>query len=169
MPIGKNSIKRITGNGYSNVQTTAPDMENSTVAEAPVTEEAAPKKTKATGAKRSASAKTSERGARKAEKTPVEPTKNAPATVEEPVAPVKRGRGRPRKNPIQAPPTSTSKVKGQSAAIKKAMTPKIESPKIDPQKAKKAKAPRAPRKTAASEKDGFTYVNLGDDLPVHLL
>ena len=36
MPIGKNSIKRITGNGYSNVQTTAPDMENSTVAQIPV-------------------------------------------------------------------------------------------------------------------------------------
>lgn len=34
MPIGKNAIKRVTNNGYSNVKTTAPDMENSIVTEA---------------------------------------------------------------------------------------------------------------------------------------
>ncbi|MBO5357678.1 MAG: hypothetical protein J6A95_07905 [Clostridia bacterium] len=40
MPIGKNAIKRISNNGYSNVQTTAPDMENSVVEEKiPVVEE----------------------------------------------------------------------------------------------------------------------------------
>ena len=31
MPIGKNAIKRISNNGYSNVKTEAPDMENSEV------------------------------------------------------------------------------------------------------------------------------------------
>ena len=31
MPIGKNAIKRVENNGYSNVKTTAPDMENSNV------------------------------------------------------------------------------------------------------------------------------------------
>ena len=31
MPIGKNAIKRVANNGYSNVKTTAPDMENSEV------------------------------------------------------------------------------------------------------------------------------------------
>ena len=31
MPIGKNAIKRVDNNGYSNVKTTAPDMENSNV------------------------------------------------------------------------------------------------------------------------------------------
>ena len=31
MPIGKNSIKRVANNGYSNVKTNAPDMQNSTV------------------------------------------------------------------------------------------------------------------------------------------
>ena len=31
MPIGKSSINRVTNNGYSNVKTKAPDMENSTV------------------------------------------------------------------------------------------------------------------------------------------
>ena len=33
MPIGKNAIKRISKNGYSNVKTEAPDMENSVVVE----------------------------------------------------------------------------------------------------------------------------------------
>ena len=31
MPIGKNSIKRVANNGYSNVKCDAPDMENSAV------------------------------------------------------------------------------------------------------------------------------------------
>ncbi|MBQ8291187.1 MAG: hypothetical protein IJX88_01575 [Clostridia bacterium] len=31
MPIGKNAIKRVENNGYSNVKTDAPDMQNSTV------------------------------------------------------------------------------------------------------------------------------------------
>ncbi len=45
MPIGKNSIKRAVNNGYSNVKTTAPDMENSVVVEpAPVVEKKAPQK-----------------------------------------------------------------------------------------------------------------------------
>ena len=34
MPIGKNAIKRVSNGGYSNVQTSAPDMENSTIAKA---------------------------------------------------------------------------------------------------------------------------------------
>lgn len=31
MPIGKNAVKRVENNGYSKVQSTAPDMENSHV------------------------------------------------------------------------------------------------------------------------------------------
>ena len=31
MPIGKNAVKRVENNGYSKVQSTAPDMENSNV------------------------------------------------------------------------------------------------------------------------------------------
>ena len=31
MPVGKNSLKRVTNNGYSKVATTAPDMDNSVV------------------------------------------------------------------------------------------------------------------------------------------
>lgn len=33
MPIGKNSIKRVTNNGYSKVASSAPDMENSVALE----------------------------------------------------------------------------------------------------------------------------------------
>ena len=43
MPIGKNAIKRVVNNGYSNVKTEAPDMENSTIAQEP--KKTAPKKT----------------------------------------------------------------------------------------------------------------------------
>ena len=38
MPIGKNSIKRVANGGYSEIKTSAPDMENSTVA--PISEPA---------------------------------------------------------------------------------------------------------------------------------
>ncbi|MFQ7079409.1 MAG: hypothetical protein ACLRSW_16575 [Christensenellaceae bacterium] len=41
MPIGKNAIKRVENNGYSNVASSAPDMENGIVAE-PAREQAAP-------------------------------------------------------------------------------------------------------------------------------
>ena len=48
MPIGENAIKRVKNNGYSQVQTSCPDMENSVVEEvkekAPVAEASAPKK-----------------------------------------------------------------------------------------------------------------------------
>ena len=42
MPIGKNSIKRVANNGYSNLATSAPDMENSEVAEEKKCEKCAP-------------------------------------------------------------------------------------------------------------------------------
>ena len=32
MPIGKNAINRVKNNGYSKVETSAPDMENSVIA-----------------------------------------------------------------------------------------------------------------------------------------
>lgn len=53
MPIGKNAIKRVSNNGYSNVKSEAPDMENSVVekaakpAEKKSTEKKAPTKSTA--------------------------------------------------------------------------------------------------------------------------
>ncbi len=61
MPIGKSSIKRVK-DGYSNVKSTAPDMENSTVLANPapeVVEMVAPKKKAAPKAAPKASAKKS--------------------------------------------------------------------------------------------------------------
>ena len=65
MPIGKNAIKRVSNSGYSNVKSSAPDMENSVVAkteEAPKVDESkapveapanvAPKKTVRKSAKK---------------------------------------------------------------------------------------------------------------------
>ena len=76
MPIGKNSIKRAVNNGYSNVKTTAPDMENSVVVEpAPVEEKKAPKKRVA------------------CKKTPAE--KVEPVKTETKKAPVKKAKATP--------------------------------------------------------------------------
>ena len=45
MPIGENAIKRVENNGYSKVNTSCPDMENSTAElPAPVPERTMPKK-----------------------------------------------------------------------------------------------------------------------------
>ena len=67
MPIGKNALKRVTNNGYSNVSTSAPDMENSEVAEVKVKEEkpATKKSTKKPVAKKPAT--------KSAPKKPVDP------------------------------------------------------------------------------------------------
>ena len=102
MPIGKNSIKRVTNNGYSKVATKAPDMENSTVIANP-----------------------------------------APQVVEVMIPSAEK----------IAPKKSTVKP-----AAKMADTPKKPT-------AKKAE----PKPENANEREGSGYVNLGGNLPVHLL
>lgn len=65
MPVGKNSLKRVTNNGYSKVEAKAPDMENSEIVapaepkeEVKVTEiKAAPKKNTAPKTKKPATPK----------------------------------------------------------------------------------------------------------------
>ena len=64
MPIGKNAIKRVENNGYSKVETSAPDMEHSVIAKPdpqveeklvkPVAEKCAKKTAKKTVVKKSA-------------------------------------------------------------------------------------------------------------------
>ncbi len=88
MPVGKNSLKRVTNSGYSNVKTNAPDMENSTVAEepkvnAPKAEASIAKKSvgKAPVSKKAAPKKpTAKPTAKKAELKPA--TETAPITKE---------------------------------------------------------------------------------------
>lgn len=79
MPIGKNAIKRVSNSGYSNVQTSAPDMENSTIAKAeePKLEEPkieapkieAPATTPEVAPKKTAPKKTAKKPAKKSEPT----------------------------------------------------------------------------------------------------
>ncbi len=66
MPIGKSSLKRVANNGYSNVKTEAPDMENSVEVK---------EKPKSTAAKKPASKKTQP----KTEAKPVPKAKTAEA------------------------------------------------------------------------------------------
>ena len=87
MSIGKNSIKRAVNNGYSNVKTAAPDMENSEVLTpvAPIAPEFAPTvkvPQKKTTAKKPAACKTTTQKAQPTVKTPAKRT----ATPKKPVA-----------------------------------------------------------------------------------
>ena len=75
MPIGKNALKRVSNNGYSKVNTSAPDMEHSEVAEPEVkdVEKPAVKKSAPKAAAKSApksTPKTAPKTAPKAEKKP---------------------------------------------------------------------------------------------------
>ena len=90
MPIGKNAIKRVTGNGYSKVNTSAPDMENSEVVKeksevviekvtppSPAPVKAAPKATKRTVKK---AAPASEKAEKKATSAPKKAAEKASST-----------------------------------------------------------------------------------------
>ncbi|MBQ7831504.1 MAG: hypothetical protein IJ393_05480 [Clostridia bacterium] len=81
MPIGKNAIKRVENNGYSNVKSSAPDMENSHVIAKPdeqVVEKLVAPVEKATEAKKTTTAKKA-------------PVKRAPAKKAAPKAAAKNG------------------------------------------------------------------------------
>ena len=71
MPIGKNAIKRVSNSGYSNVQTSAPDMENSvaTTPEAPKAEAPKVEAPKVEAPVKTAPKKTAKKTTKKAEPT----------------------------------------------------------------------------------------------------
>ena len=79
MPIGKNSIKRVTNNGYSKVKSEAPDMENSTevkIGEIKEEKKSAPKKSapkKAENKKDSTKKAESKKNAKPVEKKEAKP------------------------------------------------------------------------------------------------
>jgi len=85
MPIGKNSIKRAVNNGYSNVKTSAPDMENSEVIPTPVevAEKIAPQTVKtpkiSSTAKKTACKKNVKPVESEAQKVEEKPAKKTPA------------------------------------------------------------------------------------------
>ena len=97
MPIGKNSIKRVANNGYSKVASTAPDMENSTVA----VEKNATVKTTAQTKKAPAKC-----GAKKTE-SPVERAKKKVEENKKAQAKVAHKKAEPKPAPEKAAPTAT--------------------------------------------------------------
>ena len=160
MPIGKNALKRVSNNGYSNVTATAPDMENSEIVEvqAPVTEvKPEPKKVGRPAKKaeeETAPKRKPGRPAKKAEeKTEPKKVGRPPKKVAEETAP-KRKPGRPPKSPEE-------KAASAKAAPKKNNTPKVNKPKVE--------APEIKTVEETSHPDGFVKISCGMDMPAYLL
>ena len=87
MPIGKNAINRVKNNGYSNVETSAPDMENSVIANPdPQVVEKMVKPVEEKTAKKAPAKKTTAKKApaKKAEATPAEAPAKKPAAKKAP-------------------------------------------------------------------------------------
>ncbi len=147
MPIGKNSIKRVQNSGYSNVKTTAPDMENSTVLSNPSPEvikvfvsDKNDKKVKESKQKLTNKAETS---AKLSKSAPSKSAKNAAA-----IADAKSTAATERKD------ESVSEKRGKASSQKR-MSAAVTNKKTSPA--------AAPKETVCS------YVNLGKPLPPHLL
>ena len=113
MPIGKNALKRVTNNGYSNVSVSAPDMEHSTVE--PVEEVKVEKKAPATNS---------------ADKNP-----------QKKLAATKKTAAPAEKKPVKKAEPKTVKVKPETKEDKEDFT----------------------------RPEGFVRVELGGDMPIHLL
>ena len=112
MPIGKSSINRVTNNGYSNVKTKAPDMENSTVIANPspqVVEKLLPK----TEAKKETAAKKPAAKTGAAKTT----TAKATATAKKPTAAKTTAAKPAAKKPAQTKPAAPA-VKKEEVEIK---------------------------------------------------
>ena len=87
MPIGTNAINRVKNNGYSNVETSAPDMENSVIANPdPQVVEKMVKPVEEKTAKKAPAKKTTAKKApaKKAEATPAEAPAKKPAAKKAP-------------------------------------------------------------------------------------
>ena len=121
MPLGKDSIKRVRNNGYSQVTSSAPDMENSTIVE-------------------------------EALSVPVVAVDDAPRAEEPKKAPKKKAEP---KRKTKAEPKRTSKKR-----TKKQENPTPVSNNIP--------TPVEVAETVAT-REGEGYVNLGGQMPVHLL
>jgi len=104
MPIGKNAIKRITNNGYSNVKTSAPDMENSVVEEKDktVAKKAVPSQNKSTATKKTATQKTA------TQKTATQKPSSKPQQ-KNPTAPKKSLEKEPELSPVKTAEKITKK------------------------------------------------------------
>lgn len=153
MPIGKNAIKRVENNGYSNVETSAPDMENSVVAVPAELSEPEP-----IPAEIHTPAKPKRKRRTKAEIEAEKAAESAPVPVET-QAPVKPGRGR-RSKAVKEEKTQNN-VKVTKKTVK------------EPKEISLAEGRKNARKTrvsvAKAQKNGFERVELGEEMPYWLL
>lgn len=159
MPIGKNAIKRVENNGYSNVASSAPDMENSIVAEPALSEQKA---------------------------SPAVAAETLPEAKMTSAEPAKRRRGRPvKEKPVKeetaaASPTAAAPKRRTAKAAEKKTATAAENTAAEAAETKTEKAaenkqakPARTRKTAVkaakNEKNGFERVELGGEMPYWLL
>ena len=118
MPIGKNAIKRVSNNGYSNVKTEAPDMENSVVEPVkPASKSAATKKAPTA---KSATAKKAPAKAAEAKKAPAKAAEAPKKTAEKAAPKASPKKTAPKKimerEPELRPVTTLEKVTEKSEA-----------------------------------------------------
>ena len=154
MPIGKNAIKRVLNNGYSNVKTEAPDMENSVIEEAkkPSVKKAPAKNPAPKGI---TSSKKSTSGIKN-------PAPKAAIMIDPKPAPKKKTvkAAVPEEKPVEKP------VEKNIAEEKSVLPTPKKSMETEPELAPVRTAEKIIEKTEASDK---SYTNLGRELPYYLL
>ena len=157
MPIGKNAIKRVINNGYSNVKSEAPDMENSEVREE---KKPAPKK--------AASKNPAPKAATSKTKTTSSRTNPVPKAVVqlEPQKPAVKKNDKKTPELIENAAEKTVKpsepVKEKEAAVTLPKKSMETEPELAPVKTLEKVAPE-------NERSGEGYTNLGGALPYYLL
>ena len=151
MPIGKNAIKRVSNNGYSNVKTEAPDMENSAVAKPEKPAEKKSTTSKKAPAKKPTEAKSAPKKADATKKTAPKKTAETAKKTE-----------------------SATKKTATKATAEKKSAPKASPKKTAPKKSMESEPELRPVRTLEkitekSEEREVGYVNFGRELPIYLL
>ena len=150
MPIGKNAIKRVLNNGYSNVKTEAPDMENSVIEEVKK-----PSVKKAPAKNPAPKGITSSKKSKSGIKNPAPKA----AIMIDPKPAQKKNAEKPAEKPAQKPIIIAEEEKKPAPMPKKSM-------ETEPELAPVRTAEKVIEKTEAVDK---SYTNLGRELPYYLL
>ena len=114
MPIGKNALKRVENNGYSKVKSTAPDMENSVVAEE-IPVEATPVKKVAAPAEQAVESVPAPKKTAKSKASA--PKKKVEETVEAPAQAAEKKAAAPKTTKAKKAPKAKSVAKKPEAAV----------------------------------------------------
>ena len=170
MPIGKNSLKRVTGNGYSKISTSAPDMENSEVsliseAEKHTAEILTPKTEEGKLALERAKEKASEVAAKTKKADKAEPKEKKPTPAAKAKETVKSMTAEEKK--ADKPAAKKTSAKAKPAAKAKTEAAKAEATKAA---AEEVKAEATAETVAEVTAEDTSYVNLGrGNMPYYLL